>query len=76
MTNDIVFDNRCVLYRYIIHCNYSVGDVRVDIYTYCCVALEGHIYGAAPGTERIYNTLTDKEANGDADCNLDHAKAE
>ena len=40
-----------------------------------CV-LEGHIYRAAPGAERIYNTLTDEETNGDADCNLNHAQAE
>jgi hypothetical protein len=40
-----------------------------------CV-LEGHIYRAAPGAERIYNTLTDEETDGNANCNLDHAQAE
>lgn len=38
--------------------------------------LEGHVRSAAPGGERVYETLTDEETNGDADCDLDHAQAE
>jgi len=40
------------------------------------VFLEGHVRSAAPGGERVYETLTDEETNGDADCDLDHAQAE
>jgi hypothetical protein len=42
----------------------------------CCCVLECHIYSIAPGTDRIYNTLADEEADGDTNCNLDHAQAE
>ena len=38
--------------------------------------LEGHVRSATPGGERVYETLTDEETNGDADCDLDHAQAE
>ena len=38
--------------------------------------LKGHLRGATPGTERIYNTLTDEETNRNANRDLDHAQAQ
>jgi hypothetical protein len=42
----------------------------------CAYVLEGHFRGATPRTERKYNALADKETDGDADCNLNHAQTE
>jgi hypothetical protein len=37
--------------------------------------LEGHFRSITPCAEGIYQALTDKETDGDTDCNLNHAQA-
>ena len=63
------------MYGYNTHDNY-VDVPRVDMLTTQQTQLKGHLRGATPGTECIYNTLADEEANRNADRYLDHAQAE
>ena len=38
--------------------------------------LKGHLRGATPGTERIYNALADEETDRNTNRNLNHAQAQ